>query len=232
MPATPTVGIPEVQITNPSGGVLGGDRLDFEVSLAPGSSATVLTQAASKAYREARGNSTPAWKSRGRLPRIPAAPPDPLLRITVPATNNLPPRAHSHPNNLDACAAGRVGRGERFAFTNPRVHARILRNALPEAIDGLDLAGGAEHFEGYSYLATAYVSAPRELGPLADHLHDSLSAHPRTLLRQRPAPVSHHQILTTHAYELYRSLNQTQEPGPTLPEPAHPGTRNVLKNLE
>lgn len=40
-----------MQITNPSGGILGGDHLDLEVSLAPGSSATVLTQAANKVYR-------------------------------------------------------------------------------------------------------------------------------------------------------------------------------------
>ena len=33
-------GIPEVQITNPSGGILGGDRLELEITLAPGSSVT------------------------------------------------------------------------------------------------------------------------------------------------------------------------------------------------
>ena len=46
-------GIPEVQITNPSGGILGGDSLELEISLAPGSPATILTQAANKAYRGA-----------------------------------------------------------------------------------------------------------------------------------------------------------------------------------
>jgi hypothetical protein len=46
-------GIPEVQITNPSGGILGGDSLKLEISLSPGSSATILTQAANKAYRGA-----------------------------------------------------------------------------------------------------------------------------------------------------------------------------------
>ena len=44
-------GIPEVQITTPSGGTLGGDLLTIEVSLALGSAATLLTQAANKAYR-------------------------------------------------------------------------------------------------------------------------------------------------------------------------------------
>src|SRR3712207_3004740 len=46
-------GIPEIQIINPSGGILGGDSLELEISLAPGSPATILTQAANKAYRGA-----------------------------------------------------------------------------------------------------------------------------------------------------------------------------------
>jgi urease accessory protein len=44
-------GVPEVQITNPSGGILGGDRLETEVIVEPSAAATVLTQAANKAYR-------------------------------------------------------------------------------------------------------------------------------------------------------------------------------------
>jgi urease accessory protein len=53
-------GIPEIQITNPSGGILGGDLLEVEISLAPGSTATVLTQAANKVYKvvEARQDAT------------------------------------------------------------------------------------------------------------------------------------------------------------------------------
>jgi urease accessory protein UreH len=51
-------GIPEVQITNPSGGILGGDSLKLEISLSPGSSATILTQAANKAYRGASPQSS------------------------------------------------------------------------------------------------------------------------------------------------------------------------------
>ncbi len=43
--------MPEVQITNPSGGILGGDLLEVEVNVSPGASATVLSQAADKAYR-------------------------------------------------------------------------------------------------------------------------------------------------------------------------------------
>ena len=46
--------MPEVQATNSSGGVLGGDRLQAEMDLAPGSSVTVPTRAANKAYREKR----------------------------------------------------------------------------------------------------------------------------------------------------------------------------------
>jgi len=48
--------MPEVQITNPSGGILGGDRLEMDVSVASGALATVLTQAVNKAYRGAESS--------------------------------------------------------------------------------------------------------------------------------------------------------------------------------
>src|SRR5215210_1161431 len=64
---------PEVQITNPSGGVLGGDCLHIHVSLAPGSAATVLTQAAGKVYKgvEARQRTTFRVEKGGFLEYLP-----------------------------------------------------------------------------------------------------------------------------------------------------------------
>lgn len=43
-------GTAEVQITNPAGGVLGGDRFKLHVAVDSGASAIVVTQAANKAY--------------------------------------------------------------------------------------------------------------------------------------------------------------------------------------
>lgn len=54
--------MPEVQITNPAGGILGGDVLEVDVDVAPGSSATVLTQAANKAYRGEEASQTAVFR--------------------------------------------------------------------------------------------------------------------------------------------------------------------------
>ncbi len=74
----------------------------------------------------------------------------------------------------DAFAAGRVARGEMFAFTRLRSRTEIHRDGIPEAIDGLDLPGGSEPFGGYSYTAAAYILAPVNLESLADDLHHHL----------------------------------------------------------
>ena len=60
----------------------------------------------------------------------------------------------------DAYSAVRVAYGERFAFDRLYSRTRILREKVPQAIDGLDLPGG-EPFGGYSYLGALYVLAPK-----------------------------------------------------------------------
>ena len=50
-----------------------------------------------------------------------------------------------------------------------------MREKVPQAVDGLDLPGG-EPFGGYSYLGALYVLVPKELSPLAEELHISLSS--------------------------------------------------------
>jgi urease accessory protein len=71
----------------------------------------------------------------------------------------------------DAVSAGRVARGERFAFDGLYVGMRIFRDNLPEVVDGFDLYAGGEPFGGYLHVGAAYVLAPRDLEPLAEKLH-------------------------------------------------------------
>lgn len=80
---------------------------------------------------------------------------------------------------------------------------------MPEVIDGLDLAGGDGRFGGYSYTAAAYVVAPRDLGPLAEGLHDFLAGFPGALASaSAPAPgLCAARVLTAGAPELYSALN-------------------------
>ncbi|MEJ7633043.1 MAG: urease accessory protein UreD, partial [Rubrobacteraceae bacterium] len=133
-------GMAEVQITNPSGGILGGDHLEMEVAVAPGASATVITQAANKAYRGAGSSQRAVFRVEGGpfleyLPHHLIPYPNSDYRQTA--------RFHLVPDAAliawDAFAAGRVARGEMFAFTRLRSQTEIHRDGIPEAIDGLDL---------------------------------------------------------------------------------------------
>lgn len=203
-------GMPEVQVTNPSGGILGGDNLEADVDLAPGSSATVLTQAANKAYRGGEAFQTTILRvGEGAfleyLPHhlIPYAGSNYLQETTF----HLAPDATLLA--WDAFSAGRVARGERFAFDWLRARTLVLRDRVPEMMDGLDLGGGGERFGGYSYTAAVYVLAPGDLGPLAEELHGLLAGLSGALASaSAPAPgLCAVRILTTGAPDLYRALN-------------------------
>ena len=54
-----------------------------------------------------------------------------------------------------------MAHGERFAFDRLYYRTGILREKVPQAVDGLDLLDGGEPFGGYSYLGAPYVLAPK-----------------------------------------------------------------------
>ena len=200
-------GMTEVQITNPAGGILGGDRLCIKASLASGSAATVLTQGATKVYK-----GETAWQD-----AVFEVDDDALLEYLP---HHLIPYAGSSYKQTtefrlaekaalvawDACAAGRVARGERFAFGSLAGKMRIFRNGVPEVVDGFELSAGSEPFGGYSYLGAMYVVSPENLSALAENLHGVLSAP----LASATAPSPNlcvARILARNATSLYRALN-------------------------
>ena len=203
-------GMPEVQITNPSGGILGGDRLEARINVSAGSSATVLTQAANKAYRGSEAFQQTAVRVG-----------DGAFLEYLP--HHLIPYANSNyrqqttfsiaPNSTliawDAFSAGRVTRGERFAFDRLRARTSIFLDGAPEVVDGFDLVGRYEHFGGYSYVAAVYIISSKPLASLADQLHDSISGYAGTLASaSAPAPnLCAVRVLTRDAPTLYRVLN-------------------------
>lgn len=164
-------GLPEVMLTNPGGGVLGGDRLDLAVTLRPGARATVCTQGATKVYR-----GQPATQ-RSRLVVDQAAVLEYLPHHVIPFAGS---RFHQHtvidlaPDARllawEAVSAGRVARGERFAFTSLSTRLTVRRAGVPELVDGCELPGGGEPFGGFCYLASACVVAPYDLSTLAEEL--------------------------------------------------------------
>jgi urease accessory protein len=203
-------GIPEVQVTNPSGGILGGDRLEMDVTLAPGSAATILTQAANKVYRRAaaRQNATFRVEESSLLEYLPHH-----LILFARSSYRQETKIHLAADATlvawDAVSAGRVARGERFAFDGLSARIRIFRENLPEVVDGFDLYAGGEPFGGYSYVGAAYVLAPRDLEPLAEKLHGMLVRVPRAFASaSAPAQgLCAVRVLARDATALYRALN-------------------------
>ncbi len=203
-------GVPEVQITNPSGGILGGDRLEMDVALAPGSAATILTQAANKVYRGAQARQNAAFRveESSFLEYLPHHL-IPFARSNYRQETEIHLAADATLVAWDAVSAGRVARGERFAFDRLSARMRIFRENFPEIVDGFELCAGGEPFRGYSYVGAAYVLAPRNLEPLAEKLHGAFSGTPRVLASasapaQRLCAV---RVLARDATALYRALN-------------------------
>lgn len=206
-------GMPEVQITNPAGGILGGDRLQIEVSLEPGSAATLLTQAASKVYRgeEASQRATFYVGRDAFLEYLPH-------HLIPYADSNYVQESTFHLEDgaslviWDAYAAGRIARGESFAFERLSSMTRIFVDGLPEVVDGFDLPDGREPFGGYCYLGTVHMVGGGESATLAEEVHSLLAGIPGTLASA--SSTSEHlctaRILARNVTALYTALNATR----------------------
>jgi urease accessory protein len=160
-----------VILTNPGGGVLGGDRLDLAVTLRAGARATVCTQGATTVYRGSRAS------QRSEFAVGPHAVLEYLPHHVIPFADSqwaqhtvfeLAPQARLLA--WDAVSAGRLARGERFAFTGLSARLQVRRDGLPELADGYEITAGGEPFGGFSYLAGACVLAPDDLTGLAEQL--------------------------------------------------------------
>ncbi len=200
----------EVQITNPAGGVLGGDLLDVTATLSPGSSATILTQGATKTYRgvEARQDNLFEVGESAVLEYLPHHL-IPYAGSSYRQTTEFRLAEGATLFAWDACAAGRVARGERFEFDSLANKTKIFRCGSPEVVDGFELFGGGEPFGSYSYLGTLYLTSSLDLSPLAEELHSSVNSASGTLasasiLSPNLCVV---RILTQSAPTLYRTLN-------------------------
>lgn len=165
-------GIPELQVTNPSGGILGGDLLRTQVALRPAAAATVLTQGASKAYNgpESRHEATFSLDGGAFLEYLPHH-----LIPYAGSSHRLRTEFHLGEGSAlvawEAVSAGRLARGERFAFNRLSSRTKLFVDSQPIAIDGFELYGTEEHFGGYSYLGTVFVRVPEGGESLAEKLH-------------------------------------------------------------
>ena len=156
-----------VSMLNPTGGVLGGDRLEIDVAVGPGAHACLTTPSATRVYRAAaepavqqvrltlgRG-AVAEWVPDHTIPSAGAA-----LRqsLEVDAAEGATLIA------VDAFAAGRVARGEAWRFAQLD-SALTVRDAAGLVLhDRFVLAGGDEWrglglAEDHPYFATVVVVA-------------------------------------------------------------------------
>ncbi|WP_047864824.1 urease accessory protein UreD [Rubrobacter aplysinae] len=203
-------GTAELQITNPAGGVLGGDAYEMQINLGPGSSATLLSQGANRIYRGPPASQHALFhvEDGACLEYLPHHL-IPFAGSHYQSENEFRLSAGSTLITWEAHSAGRISRGERFAFDRLCARTRITRDGLPLIVDGLDLPGGGEPFAGYDYTSTLYVCSPGELGGLAGELHSFLDALPGTLA-SASAPergLCTGRVLARNAPALYRALN-------------------------
>jgi urease accessory protein len=165
-----------VSVLNPTGGVLGGDRLRVDVEVGPGAHACLTTPSATKVYRTAGEPAVQAV----RLAVGPGAVLEWVPDHTIPfAGSDFRQAIEADVADggclvlVDAFSAGRVAAGERWRFRRlesaltvrgPRgelVHDRLL---LGGAADGLGATEGADYF------ATLVVVAGQGLDALADEV--------------------------------------------------------------
>ncbi|MGB3682547.1 MAG: urease accessory protein UreD, partial [Rubrobacteraceae bacterium] len=207
-------GTAEVQITNPAGGVLGGDLLETEVSLASGSAATILTQGATKAYRgDPAGQSATFDLGHGTLLEYLPHHSIPYSGSNFRQTFEFRLAGDSTLICWESFAAGRVARGERFGYGSLSSRTRIFREGTPLVVDGFELSGGGEPggeepFGGYSYFGSVYVLAPLDLAPLAERLHGALGGSGSLASATAPSfGLCAARILSPKAPDLYHRLN-------------------------
>jgi urease accessory protein len=163
-------------LLNPTGGVLGGDRLETEVSLGPASHVCLSTPSATRVYRSSEhpavqrvsialgAGATLEWLPDHLIP-------SPGARLRQATEVTMAPAATLL--YLDSWAAGRAARGEAWGFDlldssllvrdpiGPLVRERAILTGGPRP-DGL---GGTE---GFGYIATFMALRAGEPTPAAE----------------------------------------------------------------
>ncbi|WP_320670579.1 urease accessory protein UreD [Patulibacter defluvii] len=218
-------------MTNPSGGLLGGDRLETAIEAGPGTAVSIATQGATRVYRAGDGpptvlTTTVAVGAAARVEWIPhhlmpyaGAAVHQRTRVDVAASGAL--------LAWEVLCAGRSAHGERFAWRALDTRLRVVRDGRPLLTDGAVLAAGGEPFDGADLAATVVVVLPRTANggaalairddpaaALADDLHRTLAGR-RGLLAGASAPAPGlvvARLLARDAPALYAGLHALRQP--------------------
>lgn len=137
-----------------AGGMVGGDRLLYDIALAPQTQVVLTTAAASKVYRTSAQTDTPTTEQIIDLHLEPGAWLDWLPQETILFDQaqfkqrlrvNLAPGAHWL--GWDIYRFGRTARGERFLQGQWRSHTEVWQAGQPLWIDRQALTGGAHSLD-------------------------------------------------------------------------------------
>jgi urease accessory protein len=172
-----------VSMLNPTGGVLGGDRLTVEIEVGPGAHACLTTPSATRVYRTAGEPAVQHVRAALGAGAILEWVPDhviPSAGAALRQSLEVAAGAGATVIAIDAFAAGRVARGEAWRFAlldsaltvrdaaGPILHDRfILGDGAPW--DGLGFA------EGRPYFATVVLVADAGLDELIADLPGALA---------------------------------------------------------
>jgi len=172
-----------IYLLNPTGGIVQGDRLETEIVLDPGARGVASTPAATKVYRM----ETSYGAERSRYVLHGDAVLECLPDQTIPfagARLFRSTRVDLDPDSTlilwDLLAAGRVARGERFAFDRLFVEVEVRVGGECRLLDRLDLAPAAGTLDRlglwdvYACYGSLYVHSPRLDAGLAAALAELL----------------------------------------------------------
>lgn len=178
-----------VMLLNPTGGLVGGDRLTASIRLGPRAHVIVSTPSASKVYRTlgdpAVANTTITLGENATLEYFPDH--------VVPHPGSVLHQSHriemapgSRAIIYDGIAAGRVGRGETWQFRELASAINLSINGRPIYISRMKFVpsrqplGGVGWFEGHNYAGSLLVVADSFGGwdALCTAMRAVIEAHP------------------------------------------------------
>ncbi|MBI1845432.1 MAG: urease accessory protein UreD, partial [Candidatus Rokubacteria bacterium] len=168
-----------VSILNPTGGLLGGDRLEIDVTVGARAHACLTTPSATKVYRTggvpAGQRATVRVGCDGILEWIPDHT-IPFAGAAVRQSLEVELAAGARAVVVDAWAAGRVARGEAWRFALVDSALAVRDAAGPLVLDRFVLqAGGGAGLglaEGFSYFFTMVVAGGGDLAGFAEEARD------------------------------------------------------------
>jgi urease accessory protein len=204
-----------VVLLNPTGGVLGGDRLDTLVDLGPGTRVCVTTPSATRVYGSAGPTAVQGTRIRVGAGAILEYFPDHLIphagaRFEQTLHVDLHPAGRAI--LWDGFALGRLARGERWAFDTLISRIEVASEGRPIFLDRLELHGGPRCLdglggaEGLAYVGTmvAVDAAFADFGPLVAEVQAGFD--PASPVRGGASPLGPHgcfvRVLAASAHEL------------------------------